>query len=684
MDDDGSHSRRLERQAAMSPTIYDLGLWVFGLCLDTFFRQLESRGAWRIPKHGPVLIVAGPHNNQFVDSAVLMHILKSHANRRVSFLIAEKSMREPYIGTMAGAMGSLPVVRGMDRVKAGKGTIYLPDSEDPTLIRGDSTDFISPDFMEGGSITLPKTGERASETQIIAKIIGPTELRLKAPFTPSATTQLSRVIDGKMVGSTFKVAPRIDQNKMFEAVFNELSSNGCVGIFPEGGSHDRPNLLPLKPGAAIIALRLLVRDPDCGLTIVPCGMNYFHAHKFRSRAVVEFGHPIQVHPDQIEAYRCGGNEKRAAVGSLLETIHDGLASVTQLSPDYETLQLIQASRRLYMSANKNTPLSRLVAFNRRLLQGYSRYQNDIRVINLKKLVLEYNSRLRALGIKDHQVEWGDVKERPWWLTLLILISRIFRLALLAIGTLPGLLLFWPVFVIAKSISVQKQRKALAASEVKIQARDVITTWKILVAMGLAPSLYILYTAIATIWLYHTRHDGFYTGHLPPWMNLNFYFPSYIPLWIFAVSIFALMIVVTFAALRTGEIGMDVIKSLPPLFIALHPQSASSLSQLREQRYALSVQVTNLINTLGPEVFPDFDFERVAEKTSQTDALQSRLQSMPPSRSGSSGHIQAPSPDILSSSHSTSIQQPSPLEHRDSSMERTRQEEPRRRVAALGG
>jgi glycerol-3-phosphate O-acyltransferase/dihydroxyacetone phosphate acyltransferase len=261
-------------------------------------------------------------------------------------LIAEKSMKEPYIGTMAGAMGSLPVVRGMDRAKAGEGTIYLPNPEDPTLIYGYSTDFTHSDFMEGGSITLPRMGKGASATQTIAKIIGPTELRLKNPFPSTAAEQLSSTIDGKIAGSKFKVAPHIDQSRMFEAVFHELLSNGCVGIFPEGGSHDRPNLLPLKPGGAIIALALLARDPDCGLTIIPCGMNYFHAHKFRSRAVVEFGHPIQVHPDQIEAYRCGGNEKRNAVGSLLETIHAGLAFVTQPSPDYETLQLIQASRRL--------------------------------------------------------------------------------------------------------------------------------------------------------------------------------------------------------------------------------------------------------------------------------------------------------------------------------------------------
>jgi glycerol-3-phosphate O-acyltransferase/dihydroxyacetone phosphate acyltransferase len=290
------------------------------------------------------------------------------------------------------------------------------------------------------------------------------------------------------------------------------------------------------------------------------------------------------------------------------------------------------------------------------------------VVNVKKSVLDYNRRLRALGIKDHQVEWGDVKHRPWWLILLILFSRISGLALLAICTLPGLFLFWPVFVTAKVISVQKQRKALAASEVKIQARDIVSTWKILVAMGLVPSLYVWYTAIVTTWLYHNRHDGFYTNYLPPRMKASIYVPNYIPLWMFMVCLFALMIVLTFAALRTGEIGMDVIKSLPPLLVALNPRSASSLLKLREHRQSLSGQVTDLINKLGPEVFQDFDPERVAEDTSLTDIFQSRLKSMPPSRPGSRSRSQASSPGIGSLSHNTSIQPLSPLEQHNSLME----------------
>ncbi len=33
---------------------------------------------------------------------------------------------------------------------------------------------------------------------------------------------------------------------MFDTVQNELAKGKCLGIFPEGGSHDRTDLLPLK------------------------------------------------------------------------------------------------------------------------------------------------------------------------------------------------------------------------------------------------------------------------------------------------------------------------------------------------------------------------------------------------------------------------------------------------------
>jgi glycerol-3-phosphate O-acyltransferase/dihydroxyacetone phosphate acyltransferase len=47
-------------------------------------------------------------------------------------------------------------------------------------------------------------------------------------------------------GYTFKIAPHVDQTHVYEEVHQYLDNNECITIFPEGGSHDRSDMLPLK------------------------------------------------------------------------------------------------------------------------------------------------------------------------------------------------------------------------------------------------------------------------------------------------------------------------------------------------------------------------------------------------------------------------------------------------------
>ncbi|KAL9115091.1 MAG: hypothetical protein Q9227_000885 [Pyrenula ochraceoflavens] len=539
---------------------------------------------------------------------------------------------------MSKAIGSLPVARALDFLKPAEGKIYLPDPEnDPTLLRGVGTDFTSKQFMAGGLVVLPQVKKQTPSTEI-GQIVGPEELRLKKPFkTPEAISLLTGKgelhMDGepangsadrehRFEGTTFKVAPHVDQSQIYDVVFEVLKQEGCIGIFPEGGSHDRPDLLPLKAGVAIMALGALAADPDCGVQIIPCGMNYFHPHKFRSRAVIEFGHPIEAHPDQVEAYKNG--DRRGAVGSLLETVYQGLVAVTQTAPDYETLMLVQAARRLYNPTGKKLPLPLVVELNRRLVKGYTQYKDDPRIVNLRQSVLQYNAELRKLGVRDHQVEWGNVKKRPWVMVLGILLYRVAKLVVLAIGTLPGLAMFWPIFVATKVISRTKSKEALSKSTVKLAGRDVISTWKLLVALALAPALYAYYTIILTTWTYYNRTGGYYTYRFPWWTRATTYIPDWVPLWAVAILSFIVCTSVTFAALRIGEIGMDIVKSLQPLIVALSPQSSNRLAQLVQRRVQLSKEVTEIINTLGPEVFPDFDAERIVADPFREGAYQSRL------------------------------------------------------------
>ncbi|KAJ5810136.1 uncharacterized protein N7503_002354 [Penicillium pulvis] len=599
-----------KQQTKIPPLIgwlYDLVLWSFSVLIDLFFREVHPRGSWKIPRRGPIIIVAAPHANQFVDSLVLMRVIRSEAHRRISWLIAEKSFRRKFIGLLARGIGTLPVARAMDNLKPGKGTIYLPDPvNEPTLLRGVGTNFEDPTFEVEGTIALP-TINGTSHSTAIAEIRGPEELVLKKPFKHrDALIQLTGRQDigkdGKFSGDAadknsdfegtkFKVAPHVDQTAVYEAVFGRLNAGGCVGIFPEGGSHDRTELLPLKAGVALMALGTLADNPDCGLKIVPTGMNYFHAHKFRSRAVIEFGKPIEVPRELVEQFKKG--ERRESVGALLDIIYQSLVAVTVTSPDYETLMVIQAARRLYNTKGKKLPLPMVVELNRRLVKGYAHFKDDPRIVNLRKSIVNYNKQLRILGIRDHQVAYAKFSILQ---VIATLIYRLGKLVLLTIGTLPGLLLFAPVFVATKYLSIKKSKEALAASTVKLQGRDVMATWKLLIALAFAPAVYAFYSAALTYWTYRNRVQGL--------------IPDWVPLWLVVMIGMVLFPTITFAALRIGEVGMDIVKSLRPLVLSLNPSSANTLVKLREKRASLAQQVTDAINTMGPELFPDFDAARI--------------------------------------------------------------------------
>lgn len=190
-----------------------------------------------------------------------MRVIKTEAQRRIAWLIAEKSMKRKFIGGAARLLGPVSVGRALDSTKPGAGKIYLPDpSGSPLLLRGNGTNF-EKQAEVGGLLVLPTVNGLAANAEI-AEIHGPEEIRLKKEFKGDvALGQLTgqtdegngeakdgtvrRVRDG-YEGTSYKTAPKVDQTEVYNAVFERLSAGGCIGIFPEGGSHDRTELLPLK------------------------------------------------------------------------------------------------------------------------------------------------------------------------------------------------------------------------------------------------------------------------------------------------------------------------------------------------------------------------------------------------------------------------------------------------------
>ncbi|KAF8326345.1 glycerol-3-phosphate O-acyltransferase [Cantharellus anzutake] len=575
----------------MANITYDTVLFFWRVVTNIFFREIRPRGAWHIPKDGAVIFVAAPHSNQFLDPILLASEALREARRHVAFLIAAKSMRMKVIGFFAGLMGSIPTERAQDLAVNGSGFVSLSPS-DPLLVIGVGTKFTT-ELSPRKKIALPKsTGSVMGE---VVEVISDTEVKIKREFsgdngkaTSKVREQIEDALKGGKPGLSFKILPYVDQEQMYRHVYERLKKGGCIGIFPEGGSHDRTDLLPLKAGVSIMALGAMANNPGLRVRIVPVGLSYFHAHRFRSRAVVEFGSALDVPSELVEQFKAGGDSRRQASSKLLDIIYDALKTVTIRAPNYETLMLIQACRRLYKTPGQHLTLGQVVELNKRFIEGYNHFKDEPQVKKVQADVLRYNRFLKDLGLKDHQVPRA---KRAIWKTLGLLTYRVLLLLIWTTAALPGVVLNSPIFIIAAVMSRKKAKEALAASSVKIAGRDVLASWKVLISLVFTPFLYTFYAVIATL----------ATSRIGVSRRWRMWTPF---ITIAALPFFG------YSALKFGEAGLDIAKSLRPLVIALLPGQQRSLNRLKAMREAISQEVNDVINEFGPKLFEDFDSFRI--------------------------------------------------------------------------
>ncbi|GJE95108.1 glycerol-3-phosphate O-acyltransferase [Phanerochaete sordida] len=575
--------------------VYEAALLFWKTVTNIFFREIRPRGAFNIPRDGPVIFAGAPHHNQFLDPLLLALQVHRETRRKVQFLIAAKSMKRKAVGFFAGLMSSIPVVRAADDAKPGPGRVTLSDA-DPCLVIGHGTRFTE-DFKPQMQIMLPKTVN--SCVAEVLEVISDTELRVKKEFGGDSGKGTTRIREKQkefeaegQVGFEYKKLPHVDQSEMYHHVYECLKHSGCIGIFPEGEylpcRHDRTDLLPLKAGVSLMALGAMADNPQLKVKIVPVGLSYFHPNRFRSRAVVEFGSALDVPEELVEKFKQGGPQKREAVGKLLDLIYDGLKTVTIRAPDYETLMVIQAARRLYKTPSQHLTLGQVVELNKRFIEGYLHFKDEPKIQKLRADVLSYNRLLRDLGLRDHQVPKAEPAS---WKTLGLLLYRLLLLFIWTVLALPGLILNGPIFVTASVISRQKAKEALAASVVKVAGKDVIATWKVLISLGIAPVLYLLYAFLATF-------VAFRAGAPLEWKILT------------PILVLISLPFIGYAALKFGEAGMDVLKSLRPLVVALFPGHGHTLEKVRDMRARLANELAETINEFGPKLYEDFNEFRI--------------------------------------------------------------------------
>jgi len=290
---------------------------------------------------------------------------------------------------------------------------------------------------------------------------------------------------------------------------------------------------------------------------------------------------------------------------MLDIVFDGLKSVTVRAPDYETLMVIQASRRLMSLPGQQLSLSDKVEQNRKLIMGYMQFKDHPKVVALRESVLTYNKHLKQVGIRDHQVERAN---RSVLRSLALLLYRLGLLVVWSGCALPGTILNLPIIIFAKIVSKKKAKEALAASQVKLFGRDVLATWKVIVTLVVAPILYASYAVVATTLAYRSNSLRLIHKRL---------MPLYVMLGMPAISV---------GVIKMNEVGIDVYKSLPPLIASLLPGRRRVIDQIQQERINLTAQLHSTIAELRPEGWNYTDIAR-GSYTAKAPPIREELEQM---------------------------------------------------------
>lgn len=545
---------------------------------NIFFSSVEIVGLENLPKEGPV-IITGNHNNQFVDGLMLL----TNCPREISFMIAQKSWDRPLVGFLARAFHCIPVARPQDMAYKGQGTITL--EEGSAKARGVDTHF-------GTEVT--------AGSQVDVK--GHPKL-LKVKEVLSATELLLDSVASSSLSGSFKVQPKVDQSAMYKQVYQSLCSGQCLGIFPEGGSHDRTDLLPLKAGVAVTALEAHSLH-HLNVPIVPVGLNYFRGHQFGGRVVMEFGAPIMI-PEEIHAsYE---TNRREATEELLNLVAAAMRSVIIPTEDYKTLQQIFMVRRLWVKEGLKLSPSKAMDLNRRFAVGVHRIlrlaeraqsaensvltptheleqtdqagenqeplkEEELREFQEMRTELEeYMQTLKKLGIRDHQVP-----QLVWW-TVGDLIGRfLYLLVTLALGVIPNVMFNLPIMIVSSRFAVKEQQKSLKSSSVKLAAYDVVMSYKVIYVLTCIPILYVFYGFM--LWCFT---DWTHTSRVLSLLSLPMF---------------------AFFGMKASEQGVRAYKDIMPLFRRLvNDEKRREQDALPAQRARLQRQLHKLVNTLGPRL-----------------------------------------------------------------------------------
>jgi glycerol-3-phosphate O-acyltransferase / dihydroxyacetone phosphate acyltransferase len=264
--------------------------------------------------------------------------------------------------------------------------------------------------------------------------------------------------------------------KTFDLCRELLRRGGSIALFPEGISHNSPKLLPMKTGAARIALGAAAAgEAPVDVKIVPVGLFYTSKTTFRSEALLHFGEPFDVPKIELDE---DGQPPREAVRELTSDIEAALREVTLNAETDAELHVAKIAEQIFSSPG-DAHLGEKVDFLKNYIAESTGENLSSHDAALAKRLREYDARLDSFGIEPQHLSLAQLV--PSFIIYQAL-TQTWVLVLLLPLSVFGAILHAPAYQLCKLVAYLYSRHG---------ADDVASTVKVLAGMVFVPFTWLV-------------------------------------------------------------------------------------------------------------------------------------------------------------------------------------------------
>ncbi len=294
-------------------------------------------------------------------------------------------------------------------------------------------------------------------------------------------------------GDAGRARAKTNNAESLSALAQIVADGGIAGLFPEGVSHDDPHPQDLRTGAARIygeACRL--GHGSRAPVIVPVGLHYDRKSLFRSKALIVYHPPMEV-PETL-AYDPSLDDDPEArwqqARDLTFAMEAQLKRVVMATADWQTHHLLHRVRKLVRaeracraaaSPGRAKVKERVLGFRRVWLAHQALESSCPGAVDALRVEVEsYQEDLRALGLKDHELDQSPALG-GWGMSLLLLLQLMFTHLLLPPLMVVGYLVNGPVALLLQLLCwiVAGEKKDEATIKLFVGAVLFPATWVLL-------------------------------------------------------------------------------------------------------------------------------------------------------------------------------------------------------------